>query len=145
MPKTNSNKNIVGWNEIDWRTVESTVFKLQRRIYQASVSGNVEKIRKLQKTLFRSYSAKLLSVRRVTQDNQGHKTAGVDGIKSLSPEKRFDLVSQLTISRKSKPVRRVYIPKANGEKRPLGIPVMQDRAKQNCHDTKTSLDGSLRR
>ena len=121
----------MGWNEIDWRTVESTVFKLQRRIYQASVSGNVEKIRKLQKTLLRSYSAKLLSVRRVSQDNQGHKTAGIDGIKSLSPEERFDLVSRLTISRKSKPVRRVYIPKSNREKRPLGIPVMQDRAKQN--------------
>ena len=131
MPNTNSEKNIVGWNEIDWRKVERTVFKLQRRIYQASVSGNVQKIRKLQKTLLRSYSAKLLSVRRVTQDNQGRKTAGVDGIKSLSPEERFDLVSQLTVNRKSKPVRRVYIPKSNGEKRPLGIPVMLDRAKQN--------------
>lgn len=106
------------------------VFKLQKRIYQASINGDKKKVRKLQKTLLRSYYAKLLAVRKVSQDNQGKQTAGVDGVKSLSPKQRLELVNQLKLKDKSKPVRRVWIPKANGEKRPLGIPTMYDRAMQ---------------
>jgi RNA-directed DNA polymerase len=79
----------------------------------------------------RSWSAKCLSVRRVTQDNQGKKTAGVDGIKSLTPVQRLKLVKNLKLSRKAKPTRRVWIPKpGTEEKRPLGIPTMSDRATQ---------------
>lgn len=68
------------------------------------------------RTLRTSWSAKKLAVRRVTQDNQGKKTAGVDGVKSLTPRQRLELVSALRLNRKVKPTRRVWIPKPNGTK-----------------------------
>lgn len=83
------------WKDVNWRKVERYVSKLQKRIYAASRCGNIRKVRKLQKTLMRSWSNRVLAVRRVTQDNTGKKTAGVDGVKSLSPEARFKLVRDL--------------------------------------------------
>ena len=132
MPNTDSFKpNTVGWDEINWRKAERYVFKLQKRIYAASRRGDVKQVRKLQKTLMRSWSNKVLSIRRVTQDNRGKKTAGVDGVKALSPESRLKLVEQIKITGKSKPTRRVWIPKpGKDEKRPLGIPTIKDRALQ---------------
>jgi len=130
-PKSDSQSNTEGWKAINWRTAERNVFKLQKRIYAASRRGDVKQVRKLQKTLMRSWSNKVLSVRRVTQDNMGKKTAGVDGIKSLSPAARFELSKQLKLTGKSRPTRRVWIPKpGRDEKRPLGIPTMYDRALQ---------------
>ncbi|MEA5606467.1 group II intron reverse transcriptase/maturase [Nostoc sp. UHCC 0252] len=129
--KVLSNKSMGEWKHINWRMLERRVFKLQKRIYKASLRGDVKAFRRLQKTLMKSWSAKCLSVRRVTQDNQGKKTAGVDGIKSLSPEARLKLVAKLKPNLKVKPTRRVWIPKpGTEEKRPLGIPVMNDRALQ---------------
>lgn len=87
-PNSDSQMNIEGWKDINWQRAERYVFKLQKRIYAASRRGDVKRCRKLQKTLMRSWSNKVLAVRRVTTENQGKKTAGVDGIKSLSPEAR---------------------------------------------------------
>ncbi|WP_333469010.1 group II intron reverse transcriptase/maturase [Microcoleus sp. herbarium12] len=101
------------------------------RIYRASERGDVKAVRKLQKTLINSWSNKVLAVRRVTQDNTGKRTAGVDGIKLLSPKQRIKLVNQLKTTGKSQPTRRVMIPKpGTNESRPLGIPTMYDRALQ---------------
>ena len=80
----------------------------------------------------RSWYNRVLAVRRVTQDNQGKKTAGVDGVKSLPKEARLGLARELRLTGKSKPTRRVWIPKpGREEKRPLGIPIMYDRAMQS--------------
>jgi RNA-directed DNA polymerase len=119
------------WQEIDWKQVERVVFKLQKRIYRASNCGDVKAVRRLQKTLIRSWAARLLATRRVTQDNQGKKTAGVDGIKSLTPVARLKLANNLRVTTEAKPTRRVWIPKpGTEEKRPLGIPTIYDRALQ---------------
>lgn len=122
---------MVEWNQLNWRKLEKAVFKLQKRIYRASQRGDVKAVRRLQKTLMKSWSAKCLAIRRVTQDNQGKKTAGVDGVKSLTPKQRSNLVSKLRFKTRAKPTRRVWIPKpGTEEKRPLGIPIMYDRALQ---------------
>jgi RNA-directed DNA polymerase len=131
MSKTQSKQLMVEWNQVNWRKLERKVFKLQKRIYRASTRGNVKALRKLQKMLMKSWSARTLAVRRVTQDNQGKKTAGVDGVKSLTPKQRLDLVNKIHLGTKASPTRRVWIPKpGTEEKRPLGIPTMKDRALQ---------------
>ncbi|NEP14863.1 MAG: retron-type reverse transcriptase [Symploca sp. SIO2C1] len=119
------------WNQIPWPKLHKRIWKLQKRIYRASARGDYKAIRRLQKTLLRSWSAKCLATRRVTQDNQGKRTAGIDGVKSLTPKQRVELVKKLRLTGTAKPTRRVWIPKpGRDEKRPLGIPVMYDRALQ---------------
>jgi RNA-directed DNA polymerase len=124
------------WRELPWRKLEQHVYRIQKRIYRASQRGNHRQVDKLQKLLLKSEAARLLAVRRVTQDNQGKKTTGVDGVKSVPPKERFLMVRQLHTKRwntrkNPPPVRRVWIPKpGKAEKRPLGIPTMMERAKQ---------------
>ena len=119
------------WKTIPWREIERMVFKLQKRIYRAKIRGNVKAVHRLQRLLVNSWSTKCLAVRRVTQDNQGKRTAGIDGVKSLTPPQRLALTGTLTLSQKAQPTRRVWIPKpGTDEKRPLGIPTMQNRAEQ---------------
>ena len=131
MSKTDLEISTVEWRELNWHKIQKAVWKLQKRIYQAYISGNVRKGRRLQKTLINSYCNRLLAVRKVSQDNNGKKTAGVDKVKSLTPKQRLELAENLKLGDKSKPIRRVWIPKpGKKEKRPLGIPVMHDRAVQ---------------
>ena len=129
--KTQNNLT-VEWKDLNWRKLEKVTFKLQKRIFRASERGDVKAVRKLQKTLINSWSAKCIAVRRVTQDNQGKNTAGVDGIKTLNPKQRMNLVGKLKLTNKVKPTRRVNIPKPGStETRPLGIPTINDRALQS--------------
>ncbi|MCL2933904.1 MAG: reverse transcriptase N-terminal domain-containing protein [Trichodesmium sp. MAG_R03] len=122
---------MVVWNNVNWQKLERTVFKLQKRIYQASQRGDVKAVRKLQKTLLNSWSAKMLATRRVTQDNGGKRTAGIDGKKNLKPAERVNLAENLKLDYQAKATQRILIPKLGKiEKRPLGILVISDRAKQ---------------
>jgi RNA-directed DNA polymerase len=118
------------WNKIDWKSVETQVFKLQKRIYKASQRGDKKAVHRLQKLLTKSHYGKLLATRRVTQDNQGKKTAGVDGQKSLSQKQRIELLKSMDLTGKAKPLRRVWIPKPDRTQRGLGIPTIRDRALQ---------------
>jgi hypothetical protein len=99
MPNSDSILNTEGWGEIDWRKVERYVFKLQTRIYAASRRGEVKEVRKLQRTLMRSWSNRVLAVRRVTQDNTGKNTAGVDRVGESS---RQDNLTYLKLRRWAK-------------------------------------------
>jgi RNA-directed DNA polymerase len=119
------------WENLDWKSIRAHIARLQERIYQAARRDEIERVRKLQKLLIRSYSAKLLAVRQVTQDNSGKTTPGVDGVASLDTEERLKLAQTLKLRYRASAVRRVWIPKpGKQEKRPLGIPTMRDRATQ---------------
>src|SRR5947209_15513777 len=81
------------WNTLPWRTFEQHVYRIQKRIFKAKQRGNQRAVHKLQKLLMKSRAARLLAVRRVTQDNQGKKTAGVDGVKSVPPKQRLTMAN----------------------------------------------------
>ncbi|MEV4239195.1 group II intron reverse transcriptase/maturase [Nocardia sp. NPDC049737] len=121
------------WAALDWRAVEDNVRSLRQRIFTATQAGDHKRVRNLQKLMLRSRANTLVSVRRVTEVNAGRKTPGIDGqVISTGPEK-VELTRWVHRQAKpwtARPVKRVYIPKANGKRRPLGIPVIVDRVLQ---------------
>jgi len=128
----NGTEKQTNWNAIEWRKANRTVRNLRHRIFRATQEGNQKKVRSLQKLMLKSYSNRLVSVRRVAQINAGKHTPGVDKLVIKTPAARGRMVDALAHYSpwKAKPVRRVYIPKANHKLRPLGIPVVVDRCLQ---------------
>ena len=126
----------LAWNNVDWALVQQRVTRQQYRIYKASTERDSQmtsnaKIRALQRRVISSLDARLLAVRRVTTENKGRKTPGVDRQAFLSSKEKMDLVYRLKLDGRSSPIRRTYIPKpGKSDVRPLGIPTIEDRAKQ---------------
>ena len=128
--KTGAASHNLNWHAVDRRKSEEVVRRLQARIVKATQEGRHGKVKALQYLLTRSFSGRVSAVRRVTE-NKGKSTPGVDGEIWNTPEKKATAV--LSLRRrgyKPKPLRRVYIPKSDGKRRPLGIPTMKDRAMQ---------------
>ena len=130
----NKSEYIQQWESIPWKNIERSIYKLQCDIACAEIDGNYRKARNLQRILLNKDSALLYSIRRATLINRGHRTPGVDGMIFKSHPERmalfYNLKSQNISQYKPLPVRRIYIDKANGKKRPLGIPTVIDRVYQ---------------
>src|SRR3954451_4039139 len=131
----NGPEDVPEWDAIDWRVHEGNVARLRHRIFKATREEDWALVRSLQKMMLGSWSNTLVSVRQVTQRNTGRRTDGVDGEVALSSQCRAQVAQRVHRDRSSwdpMPVRRVFIPKANGKQRPLGIPAIMDR----CHQAR---------
>ena len=121
------------WEFADWKGFQKILFRLQKRIFKAIREGDKAKAKSLQKLVLSSHAARMLAIRQVTQLNTGKKTAGIDGIKSLTFNERFQLektLKQNTKTWKHQGLREIPIPKKDGSKRILKVPTIADRAWQ---------------
>jgi RNA-directed DNA polymerase len=125
--------NEIDWHALDWQKINQNVRRLQARIVKAMKEGRRGKVKSLQRLLTHSFSSKALAIKRVTE-NHGKKTPGVDGEIWNTPEKKATAIGTLNQrGYQPLPLRRIFIPKRNGKKRPLSIPAMKDRAMQALH------------
>jgi len=125
-----ASRPLTDWHAIQWRAAHQNVRRLQARIVKATREGRHGKVRALQWLLTHSFSGTAIAVKRVTE-NQGKRTPGVDGQCWSTPATKAKALQQLhRRGYRAQPLRRVYIPKSNGQRRPLGIPTMKDRAQQ---------------
>lgn len=118
------------WYNIDFKSAERSVKKLQKRIYVAYSRNDIDKMMYLQNRMIHSFYAKALAVKIVTS-NRGKNTVGVDNILWKTPEEKYNAI--FTLSRrgyKPKALKTVCIPKSDGTMRKIGIPTMKDRAMQ---------------
>jgi RNA-directed DNA polymerase len=124
--------DVLDWSAVRWRKVEDDVRRLRQRIFTATQAGDFKRVRNLQKLMLRSRSNTLMSVRRVTEINAGRLTPGIDGQLVMTADDKVSLTDWIDDHQpwRARPVKRVYIPKAGGKRRPLGIPVIVDRVMQ---------------
>ena len=119
------------WATIDWKEAEKQTSRLQRKISKARKDGDINRAKQLQHLLTVSFYPRAMAVRKVSQDNKGKHTPGVDGVLWTTSEQKYEAVLNLNKGRyRSQPLRRIYIPKKSGKLRPLSIPTMYDRAMQ---------------
>ena len=108
------------WGAIQWTEHQIHVSRLQERIFRATRNKEWAKVKNLQKLLVRSHSARLIAIRRGTQENKGKYTAGIDDLIYVTPADRIKLaeeIEKLNLNTyKCQPVKRVFIPKAKSIK-----------------------------
>src|SRR5271157_4771687 len=126
------------WQDTDWTSVQKHVFQIQKRIYNAAKELDFKAVHKLQKRLLESQDARLLAVRRVTQENSGKRTPGVDGVASVPPGERLEMAKTIRWNDAPSPLLCIPIPKSNGKTRTLMVPTIRDRARQTL--VKMSLE-----
>lgn len=128
-----STSHSVSWNKVDFRKLEKQVIRLQKRIAKAVKDNRYGKAKALQRILTTSFAAKCVAIKQVTQ-NKGGNTPGIDNIRWRSGNDKLRAVNQLRRrGYRALPLRRLYIEKKNGKRRPLGIPTLKDRAMQALH------------
>lgn len=133
--KSSQESNASKWHAINWKEVYQKVEEKQNNISIAMMENNLKLMYQLQRSLIDSFEARAMAIRKVVT-NSGGKTPGIDNVTLDSPEQYYDMIAEIWLvvknprTYKAEPLKRVLIPKANGDLRPLGIPTIKDRVVQ---------------